>query len=159
MLLLSKSQYLNKDTKERKKVSLKLNENYLDIPSVSTTEKFSKIVSYQDVPGLLAARNDQNVCTEGVLSNEEGVVSDNSESFSLSPKMCDVRIKCSHQPLPSKVRQFKQSLKIRPCLLELALSLPLRPRQITTTRQMQPLIDWTKKVFLPTDESTSLKGM
>ena len=39
VLLLSKSQYLNRDTKERKKVSLKLNENYLDIPSVSTTER------------------------------------------------------------------------------------------------------------------------
>ena len=36
VLLLHKSQYLNKDTKERKKISLKLNENYLIIPSVST---------------------------------------------------------------------------------------------------------------------------
>ena len=43
VLLLHKSQYLNKDTKERKKVSLKLNENYLDIPSVSTTERISKL--------------------------------------------------------------------------------------------------------------------
>ena len=43
MLLLHKSQYLNKDTKERKKVSLKLNENYLIIPSVSTTESISKL--------------------------------------------------------------------------------------------------------------------
>ena len=43
MLLLDKSQYLNKDTKERKKVSLKLNENYLNIPSVSTTERISKL--------------------------------------------------------------------------------------------------------------------
>ena len=42
MLLLHKSQYLNKDTKERKKVSLKLNENYLKFPSVSTTERISK---------------------------------------------------------------------------------------------------------------------
>ena len=42
VLLLHKSQYLNKDTKERKKVSLKLNENYLNIPSVSTTERISK---------------------------------------------------------------------------------------------------------------------
>ena len=40
VLLLHKSQYLNRDTKERKKVSLKLNENYLNIPSVSTTERF-----------------------------------------------------------------------------------------------------------------------
>ena len=32
-----------KDTKERKKVSLKLNENYLIIPSVSTTESISKL--------------------------------------------------------------------------------------------------------------------
>ena len=31
VLLLHKSQYLNKNTKERKKVSLKLNENYLNI--------------------------------------------------------------------------------------------------------------------------------
>ena len=43
VLLLHKSQYLNKDTKERKKVSLKINENYLDIPSVSTTERISKL--------------------------------------------------------------------------------------------------------------------
>ena len=43
VLLLHKSQYLNKDTKERKKVSLKLNENYLNIPSVSTTERISKL--------------------------------------------------------------------------------------------------------------------
>ena len=43
MLLLHKSQYLNKDTKERKKVSLKLNENYLNIPPVSTTERISKL--------------------------------------------------------------------------------------------------------------------
>ena len=43
VLLLHKSQYLNKDTKERKKVSLKLNENYLNIPSVSTTERVSKL--------------------------------------------------------------------------------------------------------------------
>ena len=43
VLLLHKSQYLNKDTKERKKVSLKLNENYLIIPSVSTTESISKL--------------------------------------------------------------------------------------------------------------------
>ena len=40
--LLHKSQYLNKDTKEREKVSLKLNENYSNIPSVSTTERISK---------------------------------------------------------------------------------------------------------------------
>ena len=39
MLLLHKSQYLNKDTKEQKKVSWKLNENCLKFPSVSTTEK------------------------------------------------------------------------------------------------------------------------
>ena len=43
VLLLHKSQYLNKDTKKRKKVSLKLNENYLDIPSVPTTERISKL--------------------------------------------------------------------------------------------------------------------
>ena len=43
VLLLHKSQYFNKDTKERKKVSLKLNENYLNIPSVSTTERISKL--------------------------------------------------------------------------------------------------------------------
>ena len=43
VLLLHKSQYLNKDTKERKKVSLKLNENYLNIPSVSTTKRISKL--------------------------------------------------------------------------------------------------------------------
>ena len=43
VLLLHKSQYLNRVTKERKKVSLKLNENYLDIPSVSTTERISKL--------------------------------------------------------------------------------------------------------------------
>ena len=43
VLLLHKSQYLNKDTKERKKVSLKLNENYLNIPPVSTTERISKL--------------------------------------------------------------------------------------------------------------------
>ena len=43
VLLLHKSQYLNRDTKERKKVSLKLNENYLNIPSVSTTERISKL--------------------------------------------------------------------------------------------------------------------
>ena len=43
VLLLHKLQYLNKDTKERKKVSLKLNENYFDIPSVSTTERKSKL--------------------------------------------------------------------------------------------------------------------
>ena len=43
LLLLHKSQYLNKDTKERKKVSLKLNKNYLNIPSVSTTERISKL--------------------------------------------------------------------------------------------------------------------
>ena len=41
--MLHKSQYLNKDTKERKKVSLKLNENNLNIPSVSTTERISKL--------------------------------------------------------------------------------------------------------------------
>ena len=29
--------------KERRKVSLKLNENYLNIPSVSTTERISKL--------------------------------------------------------------------------------------------------------------------
>ena len=43
VLLLHKSQYLNKDTKEREKVSLKLNENYLVIPSVSTTKIISKL--------------------------------------------------------------------------------------------------------------------
>ena len=43
VLLLHKSQYLNKDTKARKKVSLKLNENYLNIPSVSTTKRVSKL--------------------------------------------------------------------------------------------------------------------
>ena len=43
VLLLHKSQYLNRDTKERKKVSLKLNENYLNILSVSTTERTSKL--------------------------------------------------------------------------------------------------------------------
>ena len=43
VLLLHKSQYLNRDTKERKKVSLKLNENYLNIPSFSTTERISKL--------------------------------------------------------------------------------------------------------------------
>ena len=32
-------QYLNKETKERKKVTLKLNDLYLNIPSVSTTEE------------------------------------------------------------------------------------------------------------------------
>ena len=42
VLLLHRSQYLNKDTKERKKVSLRINENYLDIPSVSTTKIISK---------------------------------------------------------------------------------------------------------------------
>ena len=42
--LSHKSQYFNKDTKERrKKVSLKLNESYLNIPSVSTTERISKL--------------------------------------------------------------------------------------------------------------------
>ena len=39
VLLLQKSQYLNKDTKEREKVSLKVNENHLNIPSVPTTER------------------------------------------------------------------------------------------------------------------------
>ena len=34
VLLLHRSQYLNRDTKERKKVSLELNENYLNILSV-----------------------------------------------------------------------------------------------------------------------------
>ena len=43
VLLLHRSQYLNRDTKERKKVSLKLNENYLNILSVSTTERISKL--------------------------------------------------------------------------------------------------------------------
>ena len=43
VLLLRKSQYLNRDTEERKKVSLKLNENYFNIPSVSTTEIISKL--------------------------------------------------------------------------------------------------------------------
>ena len=43
VLLLHKSQYLNKDTKERKKVSLTLNENYLNIPSVSTMKRISKL--------------------------------------------------------------------------------------------------------------------
>ena len=43
VLLLHKSQYLNKDTKERKKVSLKLDETYRNIPSVSTTERISKL--------------------------------------------------------------------------------------------------------------------
>ena len=43
VLLLHRSQYLNKDTKEREKVSLKTNENYLDTPSVSTTKIISKL--------------------------------------------------------------------------------------------------------------------
>ena len=38
VLLLHKSEYFIKDKKGVEKVSLKLNENYLDIPSVSTTE-------------------------------------------------------------------------------------------------------------------------
>ena len=42
MLLLHKSQYLNKDTKDRKKVSFKLNENYLNIPSVYMNLKMKR---------------------------------------------------------------------------------------------------------------------
>ena len=44
MLLLHKSEYFIKDKKGVEKVSLKLNENYLDIPSVSTTETVSKSI-------------------------------------------------------------------------------------------------------------------
>ena len=36
--LLHKSQYLNKDKKERKKVSLKLNESFLNIPSLKESQ-------------------------------------------------------------------------------------------------------------------------
>ena len=43
VLLLHRSQYSNKDTEERKKVSLKINQNYSDIPSVSTTKIISKL--------------------------------------------------------------------------------------------------------------------
>ena len=42
VLLLHKSQYLNKDT-GAEKVSLMINENYLDIPSVSTTKIISRL--------------------------------------------------------------------------------------------------------------------
>ena len=41
--IVTKPQYLNKNTKELKKVSLKLNENYLNIPSVSTMKRISKL--------------------------------------------------------------------------------------------------------------------
>ena len=42
--MLHKSEYFIKDKKGVEKVSLKLNENYLDIPSVSTTETVSKSI-------------------------------------------------------------------------------------------------------------------
>ena len=43
VLLLHKSQYLNEDTKEQTKVSLKSNKNYLNIPSVSMMKRISKL--------------------------------------------------------------------------------------------------------------------
>ena len=42
--MLHKSEYFIKDKKGVEKVSLKLNENYLDIPSVPTTETVSKLI-------------------------------------------------------------------------------------------------------------------
>ena len=50
MLLLHKSQHLNKDTKDRKKVSFKLNENYLNIPSVSMNLKMKRTDTINSIP-------------------------------------------------------------------------------------------------------------
>ena len=50
VLLLHKSQHLNKDTKDRKKVSFKLNENYLNIPSVSMNLKMKRTDTINSIP-------------------------------------------------------------------------------------------------------------
>ena len=61
MLLLHKSQYLNKDTKDRKKVSFKLNENYLNIPSVSMNLKMKRTDTINSRPSEIGnlAENSQ----------------------------------------------------------------------------------------------------
>ena len=60
--LSHKSQYFNKDTKERRKrVSLKLNESYLNIPSVSTTERISKLKDgYNKLEAIKIGNLDEN---------------------------------------------------------------------------------------------------
>ena len=60
--LSHESKYFKKDTKERrKKVSLKLNESYLNIPSVSTTERISKLKDgYNKLEAIKIGNLDEN---------------------------------------------------------------------------------------------------
>ena len=82
----------------------------------------------QDVAELLADRNDQNVSREGVLGNEEVVVSDNSYSFSSSPTMCDVGIQCCSQPLTVKSIAIQTEFEDTAMSTRVSTKSPLRPR-------------------------------
>ncbi|XP_022797740.1 THAP domain-containing protein 5-like [Stylophora pistillata] len=113
-------------------------------PRLSSENRRDRRMQQEDVAELLAAANDQNASTEGVVSNEEVVISENSEFFSWSPTKCDVGIQCCLQPLTHKSKAIQTEFE------DVAMTTRARTKSPPPTQA-----NATEKVFLPTDETTT----